>query len=558
MIPYLTPALLSILYLVWYVVPFAKNIRRARSLGVPILSVPVSPMNVLWIVVEPMVFNILDRLPIDLGNFNYARRGWHFADKASTHEELGDVFVLTSPRETFLHVCDPDSINQIFDRRQDFVRPVELYKMMNVFGRNVATADPVEWKRHRKIVAAPFNENTNKLVWSESLSQARDMLKAWTSHGSKGTIGIARDTRTLSLDVLAATGFKKSYRFRASTEPGPDEARNYREALMITLDNALFMMLVPPRLLLSRFSPKSWSRIGRATTEFKSYMMSMLNEERSLLDAGKPGTGNLMSSLIRASEESTFSDITKGLSVSEILGNIYVINFAGHDTTANTLAYAMLLLAANPAVQEWVAAELHEVLPNDRSDTWEYEALFPRLKRCLAVLYETVRLYPPIMALPKLVNQHSVPLTVGAKILHVDPEIMVVPSVLAVHTHSRYWSPDPLNWRPSRWILPGTAASTDDSTKKLGEEEFFVPRRGTYLPWSDGPQNCPGKKFAHVEFVAVLAQLLQTHRVRLSDSIDSDYEKARAKILAACEDSEHGLLLRMKNADQVRLVWKHA
>ena len=212
------------------------------------------------------------------------------------------------------------------------------------------------------------------------------MLKAWTSHGNKGTIGIARDTRTLSLDVLAATGFKKSYRFRASTEPGPDEARNYREALITTLDNALFMMLVPPKLLLSRFSPKSWSRIGHATTEFKSYMMSMLNEERSLLDAGKPGTGNLMSSLIRASEDSTYSDNTKGLSVSEILGNIYVINFAGHDTTANTLAYAMLLLAANPAVQEWVAAELHEVLPNNKSDMWEYEALFPRLKRCLAVL----------------------------------------------------------------------------------------------------------------------------------------------------------------------------
>ena len=161
------------------------------------------------------------------------------------------------------------------------------------------------------------------------------------------------------------------------------------------------------------------------------------------------------------------------------------------------------------------------------------------------------------MALPKLVNQHSVPLKVGTKTLQVDSKIMVVPSVLAVHTHSRYWSLDPLNWRPDRWILPGKAASTDACAKKLAAEKFFVPRRGTYLPWSDGPQNCPGKKFAHVKFVAVLAQLLQTHRVRLSDSIDSDYEKARVKILAACDASEQGLLLRMKNANQIRLVWKH-
>lgn len=218
------------------------------------------------------------------------------------------------------------------------------------------------------------------------------MIQAWTSWGQSGTIGIARDTRTLSLDVLAATGFQKSYKFRASTEPGPDEARNYRQALMLTLDNALFMMLVPPKLLTMPFIPKSWARIGRATNDLRQYMMDMLNEERRLLDAGKPGTGNLMSSLVRASEveqmknsKSNANDI-RGLTVSEILGNIFVINFAGHDTTANTLAYAILLLAAYPEVQDWVGQELEEILPDSSSETWRYEQLFPRLKRCLAVL----------------------------------------------------------------------------------------------------------------------------------------------------------------------------
>lgn len=82
------------------------------------------------------------------------------------------------------------------------------------------------------------------------------MIQAWASWGESGTTGIAEDARTLSLDVLAATGFQKSYKFRASTEPGPDEARNYGEALMLTLDNALFMMLVPPKLLTMPFVPK--------------------------------------------------------------------------------------------------------------------------------------------------------------------------------------------------------------------------------------------------------------------------------------------------------------
>ena len=218
------------------------------------------------------------------------------------------------------------------------------------------------------------------------------MIRAWTSRGESGTIGTAKDTRTLSLDVLAATGFKKSYRFRASTEPGQDEARSYRESLAITLDNALFMMLVPPKLLSMRLVPKSWKRIGQATKDFRQYMMDMFYEEKRLLEAGKPGTGHLMSSLVRSSEDEQAKQLKgnvdgpTGLTISEILGNIFVINFAGHDTTANTLAYAMLLLAAYPEIQEWVGEELQGVLPDSSSETWSYNELFPRLKRCLAVL----------------------------------------------------------------------------------------------------------------------------------------------------------------------------
>jgi cytochrome P450 len=249
-----------------------------------------------------------------------------------------------------------------------------------------------EWQRMRKIVAAPFNENTNKLVWSESLDQTRDMIAAWTQYGQAGTQGLAKDTRTLSLDVLAATGFRKSYKFRSSTELGADEARSYRGSLAITLDNALFMMLVPPRILSLPFVPKTWKRVGQATKDFRQYMMDMFNEERRLLNAGKPGTGNLMSSLVRVSEDEQKEDVKdgatglKGLTMNEILGNIFVINFAGHDTTANTLAYSMLLLAAYPEVQQWVGEELKEVVHDSSSETWKYGELFPRLKRCQAVL----------------------------------------------------------------------------------------------------------------------------------------------------------------------------
>ena len=64
----------------------------------------------------------------------------------------------------------------------------------------------------------------------------------------------------------------------------------------------------------------------------------------------------------------------------------FVLNFAGRDTTANTLAYSILLTAANPEVQDWVGEELQEGLQGSSSETWDYLQLYPRLKRCQAVL----------------------------------------------------------------------------------------------------------------------------------------------------------------------------
>ena len=162
------------------------------------------------------------------------------------------------------------------------------------------------------------------------------------------------------------------------------------------------------------------------------------------------------------------------------------------------------------------------------------------------------------MALPKYTNQRPQQLKVGDKEIAIDPDTMVVPSLLAMHTHPHYWKPDPLVWRPSRWISSRASAVQSCNSSlvaRLEDEEVFEPRKGSYFPWSDGPQNCPGKKFAQVEFVAVIACLFQAHRVRLACQPGEDHEIAQKRILAVCEDSEHGLLLRMRNADSVKLVW---
>lgn len=205
----------------------------------------------------------------------------------------------------------------------------------------------------------------------------------------------AKDTRTLSLHVLSGAGFGKSYSFQKSREPPkPGHVFNYRESLALILENSLLILILGPKFLTSWFLPRSWIRIGQATVDFKFHMVEMVEEEKRLIAEGKPEGGNIINSLIRASEEMSKSPTGagtegpgfRGLTEDEIYSNIFVYNFAGHDTMAITLNWALYLLAAHPEIQDWISEEINAVIENDHSSTWNYNEVFPKLNRCLAVL----------------------------------------------------------------------------------------------------------------------------------------------------------------------------
>ena len=262
----------------------------------------------------------------------------------------------------------------------------------------------VEWQRQRKITSGPFNEQNSNLVWSESTRQAQEVLEYWTSQETPIT-DTAKHVRTLSLHILSSAGFKKSYSFQKSSEaPKPGHKFNYRDALAHILDHIMLILVLGPDLLRNRFLPPHLSSIGQATVDFKAYMTDMYNEEKGTPDDNRKSSANIVTSLIRATVETddraSSANLTeaqkpepafRGLSESEVYGNIFVYNFAGHDTTAITLSWTIYLLAAHPEVQDWIGEEINEYIKEDNPQTWEYSDTFPKLKRCLAVLVSPTR-----------------------------------------------------------------------------------------------------------------------------------------------------------------------
>ena len=95
-------------------------------------------------------------------------------------------------------------------------------------------------------------------------------------------------------------------------------------------------------------------------------MTDLYEEQKLALSNGQIGDRNLMTLLIQASEKEAKTSV--GLTENEIYGNMFVFNFAGHDTTAHTLTFVFMFLAAKPAVQDWLGEELRYVFGTREPD----------------------------------------------------------------------------------------------------------------------------------------------------------------------------------------------
>lgn len=165
---------------------------------------------------------------------------------------------------------------------------------------------------------------------------------------------------------MSNAGFGKLCQFRGAEEaPTTSESSNIKYALKAILDNCVpFVILGPNNVDKWRLS-KIWEELRQATITFKNYMTTTCDEEKQASARGKKGKNNLMTSLVRASQAVTDPDNFTagrdtaspqhgqgGLIEQEIYGNIFVFNLAGHDTTADSLAFGIALIATRPDVQD--------------------------------------------------------------------------------------------------------------------------------------------------------------------------------------------------------------
>ncbi|KAF1959739.1 cytochrome P450 monooxygenase-like protein [Byssothecium circinans] len=558
--------------LVWTAQSLARNRAKAKAIGLPYLVRWISPINPFWLLWGSSFVRLCRRFGVATENltriYSY---GWEANERAKIHVDFGDAFVVVHPGGIQLCVSSPEAIYDILQRRTDFRRNMEEFGVLNVYGKNLSTTDDQEWQRHRKMTAVTFTEKNNELVWQQSLSQAKGMLEHWT-HSTEPIRSTHKDSKIFTLNVLAAALFNKAYPFNAQTDANTqqnidDKSYQYRESLSTILSSIIQIFIFGEQGLQAWWLPKSWKDAGVAMSTFRSYILGLMNEERGYLSQGNTGRQHLVARLVRAcEEEQAEKDGTAAnggkvmmLTEEEIISNLFVYAFAGNDTTAIALTNLIIHLAANPETQEWIAEEINFYLTNDASDSWTYDN-FSKLKRCAAVVMETLRICHPLSQLVKTTNATSQPLKVDGTTYILPPETSIHCSLPALHTHPRYWGSDPMAWNPQHFIQKTKSEvtqATDDSTPPFANEKVAADTSEHCMPWAWGQRVCPGKRFSQVELVAVLAALFRDWRVEPVLEKGETMEQAQNRVWKASlvVDHEGHMLHEMVNPEAVGLRW---
>ncbi|KAF2730086.1 cytochrome P450, partial [Polyplosphaeria fusca] len=490
-------------------------------------------------------------------------------------------------------------ITQITTRRNDFPKPLEMYKNLDIYGKNLVSTEGAAWRKHRKLTAPSFGERNNELVFIESLHHAQSLLTLWTGPSGSASETIkdpAMDTMRFALFVISRAGFdvRVVWPHEEGTEsasknadvdsmfvgstPPEGHVMNYRAAISTLLENIMWTQMAPPKYLM-RSPFEVHRKTGTAVIEWGKYMDELYESKKKAVATGHAGQGmDLFGALIKgsgildgASSQGKKSDFEK----SDLLGNAFVIMLAGHETTANTLHFSLVYLALNWGSQKRLQEDIDNCLGSRSVNSWTYEEDFPRLFNGMAaaVMNETLRLLQPIINIPKSVTPGQAQSFTMDGATYTLPAAASVLLCCSVHKNPRYWPGPPDGegkegqddvdrFRPERW-LSNTKPNTKFEDTKYDDEDLrgpsgedtsaslFRPVKGSYIPFSDGYRSCIGRRFAQVEILAALAVIFQRYSVELAvDQFANDEEindmpkggRQRREVWQKAADRADGLL----------------
>jgi cytochrome P450 len=381
-----------------------------------------------------------------------------------------------------LVICNrPDVVREAFQTNHEVLQrksPQMRHALQPLLGDGLFISDTETWAKRRKVVAPIIHGSRVRGFAPIMIETIEEKRADWAAQGDGAEVDALADMAHLTAEIICRTIFGRQLGkdYAAEVVQGFSDYQRHIDQIDI----------------LSLFGLPEWlPRFrGRAIKKPVERIMTVLDKIIASYEAQKEsGEASVIGGLLEARDENG-----EPLSRDAIISEAAVIFMAGHETTANTLAWAWFLLSKCDKSRAKLQAELDTVLAG-RSPTFQD---VPNLPYTKAVIEETLRLYPPV---PILAREAMADTSIGGKSVPKGSLVMVVPWLM--HRNPVLWSkPDVFD--PGRFLNP--------KSKK--------PNKYGYVPFSIGPRICAGLQFGMTEAILSLAILAQDFELKLKEGTD--------------------------------------
>jgi cytochrome P450 len=383
-------------------------------------------------------------------------------------EKYGDIVLFKVGNERVYLFNSPDLIRDVLVTNQkNFTKSRALVRAKRLLGEGLLTSEGEFHLRQRRLAQPAFHRDRIAAYGRSMVEFAGRTASRWSE---RSQLDVHSEMMKLTLAIVARTLFS------ADVEK---EATEIGNALTVTFQ-AFNVGILPFSEVLEKLPLPYLKRFEAARSRLDSTIYRIIEDRR----ASGEDKGDLLSMLLLAQDTEGDGGRMTDLQLRDEALTIFL---AGHETTANALAWTWYLLSQHPDVEAKFHRELDTL--GGRLPKPEDLASLPYTRMILA---ESMRLYPPAWAVGRrAINDFQ------ANDYTIPARSMVLMCQYITQRDARFF-PDPERFDPERW-QPEIAATRP---------------KFSYFPFGGGTRICIGEQFAWMEGILVLATIGREWKLR--------------------------------------------
>lgn len=360
---------------------------------------------------------------------------------------------------------------------QVFIRDLVFNKLKGLLGNGLIVNDGETWRQQRKLMQPAFHHQSIQNFFSIMVRNTDEILVNWQKQKDlKQNTDVSNDLMKLTLRIVSQSLFGFDTKFKE------DQISEHVSKILPKILTFLETFLPRFELWPIPSNIEYWKMVKNLD---KVILTIIENRRKNPTQNAENGSGkDLLNMLLFAVDEET----KQGMTNKQLRDEVMTMFMAGHETTANALAWTLFYLSQNPQIEKKLIEEVQQVLGVG-------EIKMEHLKQLIytkMVFEESLRLRPPIWSIPRTAT-----VTTEINGALINKGETVTSNIYLTHQNPKYWD-NPQEFNPERF--------SEENKKKIP--------KFAYIPFGAGPHVCIGNQFAMMEALVILAKIYQKFKLR--------------------------------------------